>query len=745
METNEREEAKRLLAERSPEADLLKEGPPGSDKKYVDLALEVGDMKALNGPADKLGNTALILAVHRGENALGLKLIKAGVNLEAQNPTILFTALHFASRSKKEGAGELMKALLAAGADPNKKDIDGRYPVQHAIESNNFERMETLLNSGAVLSTRQRFVISAIKRYLTANSRDQKLLSPDGYCNGFAFLSHRFDSQGNNAVLAEILRTIVMSPVTPESLAEPLTGLVAPYGTRGNLFEAFLSQLTYWFDPIKFTVLRQQNRQSQMAMMGEAADFNQLIRYLSSGELTKGQLIEVLEMLRHLPGNTRFEITGAGHATAFKINGEHQFEYWDSEFESSAAVKIGDAKSFAELIIQTKYHDMGQPVRYDLGGNEIIDDFQLQGYYFTHENVPLKEFNYFHPDELPRKRETAEEFIASSPCGFSQFHVAVLTNSVDNFRQLLEQEFASEYLLKPAVAFNGKTPLEILFNGRNREMMEVFFSKLNSLSLDADVIQGELYNVLFVATGFINVTFENEDRRFFEAMIGHLRADHLKNLLVTMIYANKDLAAVDAILSCKNFNRTSVGVDDLLVIAAMRGDVAEVARLFALNSEKVKAGMDDALKFAVQFRNFDVAKYIVLQKNASSLEAKCLQEIVEQFKSMKEVGCEVLSGYMAYRERFPDDKSMTTEKVREYAGYIKSQMPLIEFKGKVVGDSVGVLEVFNIDRRVYEEKILSHAPVLPEGTQKETQVAAEKKVPESNPQDKVNWHLSNRR
>jgi hypothetical protein len=560
---NDRElEVKRLLAERPKDKDLMKDSPPNSKKTYIELAVEIGDVDALNVVIDGLNNTPLHLAIFKGQRELALAIIKAGADVNIQN-AFGYAPLHFAARSK-ENAIDVVEALLGASADCTKKGKDGKNPIQIAVEARNFNILDALLKAGAPINTRQKFIIRNFKAYLELKNGDKELFSAGGYCNGFAFLAHYFDSHGKSEVWKKIQEILVIADVTEEGLNKKLVAPLEEYETVGKLLEEFLGQLTFFFDPTKFTNVRQQNRQGQLALIGESAGFRQIFRYLDSYSLNKPQLIEILEILRHFPGNARFEITGAEHATGFKINDKHQFEYWDSEFESPSPVIAADAKSFAELVIKTKYADLGHKVGADDQGNDLIDSFLLQGYYFLWENSHLSSFNYFRDNELPKSREEADSFIENSPCGFSHFDIAVITNSKDNFGKLLNNDFCVDYLNKPSIAFEEKTPIERLFASRNVAMTSIFFSKINTLSIDKDAIQNQLLASLKYAAAIMVISGKTEDAEFVKQMIGYLSSSCLKDFLITMAYVNKDPAMVDRILNHKNFDTTDSA--DLLSI-----------------------------------------------------------------------------------------------------------------------------------------------------------------------------------
>jgi ankyrin repeat protein len=75
----------------------------------------------------RTGYTPLLLAA---TNAVALRpFIAAGVDLNRLNPKLGIAPLHHAAR---QGAADAVKELLTAGADPHRRDREGRTPLDHA-------------------------------------------------------------------------------------------------------------------------------------------------------------------------------------------------------------------------------------------------------------------------------------------------------------------------------------------------------------------------------------------------------------------------------------------------------------------------------------------------------------------------------------------------------------------------------------------------------------------------------------
>ncbi|HEV2614524.1 MAG TPA: ankyrin repeat domain-containing protein [Gammaproteobacteria bacterium] len=621
---NDREqEIRQWLAERPSDESIMKDSPLGSDKTYIELALEVGDLATINAVDDQFSNTPLHLAVMRGENDLALRLIAAGADVNALN-VIKFNPVHFAVRSKSPSV-ELIAALIKAGADPNAVDKDGNTPLHSACASGKSEMAEALLNNGAernaqdrsgrtpfyraveagqgelankllaeykcdptintyknrtvyhavamakdkkelsqvismtdqvralekekdifgrtpeyymhaenLVNTQQSLIVSNFKAYLTLDNRDPELFNQEGYCNGFTLLTHFWDSMLKHDIYKEVLEALVQWDKTPEGLQKRLEGALARYQTVGKLLETFLSPLTLAQQIRKvYFPLMQEGRDVQLALLGENEGFQQICQPMRIEAINSAQLEEFLEIVRHLPGNSRGELGGSGHVTAFKVNDKHEFQYSDSNFETTDWVTCPDAKSFVDVIIKTKYLELNKVVKMDAQGVSHIDDeVRIQSYVFQRENVPMATFNYFRNDELPQTREEMEKFIANSPSGFSPLHVVVLTNSKDNFSKMLDKDFCLEYLYKVSGApWARNKPLDILFANRNEGMLNIFFDKMHSFSSDEQaVMQDKLRSAISSAASDMSKSMDTEGAQFVIRMSHYLDQESLLQL-----------------------------------------------------------------------------------------------------------------------------------------------------------------------------------------------------------------------
>jgi len=131
--------------------DLLKDTPylyAGAEGRLEILRLTLGagaDLKSTN----RFGGTALIPAAEKGHLENVRELLKTPIDVNhVNNPG--WTALMEAVMKKKRGPihAEIVKALLAAGANPNLPDHAGLTPLVHAERAGNTELAALLRAAG---------------------------------------------------------------------------------------------------------------------------------------------------------------------------------------------------------------------------------------------------------------------------------------------------------------------------------------------------------------------------------------------------------------------------------------------------------------------------------------------------------------------------------------------------------------------------------------------------------------------
>jgi ankyrin repeat protein len=133
------------VAPDSPVADAAMRG----DVDQVRALLRVGaDVNAAQGD----GMTALHWAAESGDVGLAQVLIYAGANLEAQTRLGGFTPLLVASQT---GTADVVRTLLAAGADVHSATTTGETPLHFASAAGSAEAVSSLVAAGADVDARE--------------------------------------------------------------------------------------------------------------------------------------------------------------------------------------------------------------------------------------------------------------------------------------------------------------------------------------------------------------------------------------------------------------------------------------------------------------------------------------------------------------------------------------------------------------------------------------------------------------
>jgi ankyrin repeat protein len=97
-------------------------------------------------PIDSEGWTPLLMAATRSHSPVVKRLAASGASLTAATPSNGFCALHHAAMS---GNTDSVTFLLAAGADPNARALDGSTPLHTAVYANKPAVLTMLLGAGA--------------------------------------------------------------------------------------------------------------------------------------------------------------------------------------------------------------------------------------------------------------------------------------------------------------------------------------------------------------------------------------------------------------------------------------------------------------------------------------------------------------------------------------------------------------------------------------------------------------------
>ena len=141
-------------------------------KTLTDLIAQ--DKTSVNVP-DNAGNTALIYSAQRGYINNVKLLVSGGADVNFRNPSSGLSAL---SAAVAEGHLPVVKYLIKnAKADVNVADLSGRTPIFYAVENDRTEILRFLLANGANANAKDKAGVSALMRASAKNRQEcQKIL-----------------------------------------------------------------------------------------------------------------------------------------------------------------------------------------------------------------------------------------------------------------------------------------------------------------------------------------------------------------------------------------------------------------------------------------------------------------------------------------------------------------------------------------------------------------------------------------
>lgn len=358
---------------------------------------------------DRSGKTAFLIAVENGHVDFAKQLLNAGANPHA---TSYFgdNAFHLAERSS-ESMREFLSGVNDIKPLRDTENIFGETPAQIKTDAVNYS---------------QDRLIERFSYYLRLNYRDTGHLS-SGYCSGLAFLAQYYDSledtdsAENIDTFWEVKKQILTWNGEPETLQE-----------RSAIFEAFLSSAS-WFqqslDLRDIMKLMQTDRAEQMALFDQGVN---TVCKAVEGWMSPAQIREHLTVFSQLPEKTRLEIGGSDHAISLKVSSNKSFKIYDANFKRRSLNKGFSPEEMLEIIVNTKYKFLYRT----LANGSCQLNFHV--FHFPWNKLNFSEYNYFEDHELPLNASAARLFQENSPNKLTHFHIAVMTSSLKNIKQLVQ-------------------------------------------------------------------------------------------------------------------------------------------------------------------------------------------------------------------------------------------------------------------------------------------------------------------
>jgi len=523
----------------------------------TDVVDFLSTLKPLFTP-DASGNTFFhhMAEVDEGRKIL-LELIARGADVNARNrrgETALFHAV-------LAGQAESIQTLAENGADITIPNFNGE-TIYHAQQHSHVDLsfLDTHPEAAALKAQRSIFgklpeeygqsnlpdynqtvFIPKMEKYLEVTGGSAEFFmgafsnENEGICNALTFLEHHFDSRGKSAVFYEVLEAFEKWDGTLESLnVLPPPEFIAVFKckTMRAVFETFISlcaatQANVAVRSALDIKVDQRSRKQQLALISQESDLVPLLSEMP-GTVSREQLKELFNIFASLPPNTYIEIGSGRHCTGSKIVENLQFGYYDPDF-SDRVRRLFSGESMGDLVANTKYIKLSQE------NSDGTFPASFMAYRFRwQERADFP--NYFSADALPQSVEESQAFLAQSPCGFNHVHIAILTHSKDNLRQLMQDGFCDPLL--PTQFSPPITPLELLYLTEDHEMLEIFMSS-SSLHLRNPSVLVKAYEAGHL--DFVHSVLSHPGTTHVEALFKE--ACHMRDLaLIQNIF---DLSKID--------------------------------------------------------------------------------------------------------------------------------------------------------------------------------------------------------
>jgi ankyrin repeat protein len=402
----------------------------------VEILLEYG--ADINKP-DRQGMSPLHLAIIYGYGEMIPKLIKYNANIYAvthYGDTILHTAV--LSDIDMEQILDPKQYASLKGI----KNVRGQ-TAQQAKEN----KLPDLVGQDSIIPN--------ITHYIEQMNLNKDLLS-DGYCNALIFLDFVYDSIGEYEHFKQALRLWRNWDRNVATLqSDPPRPLSDRYKTIQEVFKVSHAVLI-WFQAnyfIKSTYQFQQwDRHLQLAKL---YDYLQRELHLTEAEckkylnfpdhlyyvcqsyshfINKEKFLQLVEIFAALPPMTRISLSGGSHATGFTTGFNRQSRYFDSNHSLEESLLL-EPEYLTKFVIGTKYDLLNATSYFD---DTVNYEVHFSAYRLPGDNLTYT-YNYFTADNLPKTTSEVAAFIAlpTNPNRFSPLHIAILTNSMENTKDLL--------------------------------------------------------------------------------------------------------------------------------------------------------------------------------------------------------------------------------------------------------------------------------------------------------------------
>ncbi|MCS5710515.1 ankyrin repeat domain-containing protein [Candidatus Berkiella aquae] len=398
------------------------------------------------------------------------------------------TVLHAAAEMNNSEIAKLIIHAPDFYAFITTLDYMGRSPVQIANGCQNEAFLSELGVNANVSGNKQTkisqfHIIKQLRYYLKLTNQDPNTLHEEGQCNGLVFLFLLLQEKGKGKDFFLMLNAISTWSGCYEELhnKDNITQLADDYPSLGAMFRYFvdhiiLMQTTGLDSSVRRLCPWQDSRKRQYALIGQAPISFSEHFYARTRMFTREQLREYIEIIARLP-EAKIELGGGKHATAFYLKAK-EMTYYDPNmlYEISSTDSI---ERVVDLIQNCKY------ISLFINANQMEMNIRVFGARQHNFNT----YTFFDESEFPQSLEEAAAYQSSSPNKLTQCHIALMVDSVQDFRKLI----TNGYVDLNACDVNGDTVLDMARKYHKTHFIDIIFST-PGVSIDLLQIYGKAHS-----------------------------------------------------------------------------------------------------------------------------------------------------------------------------------------------------------------------------------------------------------
>jgi len=550
----------------------------------------------VNPKNSQYSDTPLFAAVRSDQISIVHYFLKRGANpnrpsRKKQTPLMLAIA---------QNNVEIAKELLTAGADVAATDVDGNAVLHYAakcaspqilklflvLTQNNFQTLASTpniygytpldiaiqhKNDDAILVLapnhdlakikqsedygrspiiiKQRVVLTILRYYFKSQYRSREFFLDSGHCTGFEGLEHYYSARDMRpyyfdtlALMASLDAKIIHDKKHPFHDTFASLPQAKYHKNIYDLLDQWANDII-WFQHHesiqRISRLYQKSREMQYKLISfypehkSEYDYVLLHHMEEQNEINEQQLIELLGYLILMPNGVRIRLCGDKHVTSIHIQVHRQkiYFYYDSNF-SHQSIPVSSLAQLMQRIIDYKY----------IAAENYTAKFTPFIYTFCFKKdlaqLNLDTFKVFQDQELPNSKAEAIAFQQQSPNKLTHLHIAIMTHSASCVRKLLANGFCD----LNAVDYYGRSILKLALSCNNKEILELFSQRINSVANQSHHISNDIVNL-----------YQSGNQDLVTLIAKHIDATHLIPLFFSAI-EHDDLPFVKMLVTAKGIS-----------------------------------------------------------------------------------------------------------------------------------------------------------------------------------------------